>query len=198
MAIDTSLLNTKVIETGGRKIVVMNGDTIADIHISKSDTSPSILYNQTFPKIPELPRGVDWEDVIVPVSFFAVAAFIVYLIIRYSMRRFELRHQERMAAIEKGLPLNSEFHDLVPLLTDEGKIVKPYNPYKWPLILGFVGAAFVVANIIEGDDWGFGLVLIALGVALYLANYLRDKRDLQRLGLRSKPPSPPMKDDNQF
>lgn len=176
---DTLQITSKTLDAGKSKIIILNGDTIANLNLSKSDTSPSIIINTPFSKFPLLSKYEKNEfsqGVIVPVTFFVVAGFIVFLALKYSMRRFELRHRERMAAIEKGIPLLPDDPRAISMIAEESKTTKPYNPYKWPLILTFVGAAFVIANLIEGDDWGFGLLMIALGAALYYANYLREKR----------------------
>ncbi|MCX7834605.1 MAG: hypothetical protein N2450_00880 [bacterium] len=175
MSKDTVQITSQTVDVGNRKVVVFKGDTIADISITKSDTSPSILIKTPSSKTIEI-GNIPWQNLIVPISFFIVAGFITYFFIKYAMRKNELRHQERMAAIEKGVPLLPDDPRAIQMITEDTKTSTTYNPYKWPLILSFVGAAFVIANIIEGDDWGFGLVLLALGIALYLANHLKEKR----------------------
>ncbi|MDK9699161.1 MAG: hypothetical protein OEM52_03280 [bacterium] len=175
------------------KVVIVGNDTVADINISKSDTDPAITIDAgDFPH--EVARGfkesgLDMVALLVPLGFFAACAFIVWIVIRNYQRRVEMQHEERMAAIEKGVTLPSDVN--VMKLIEKTDNVKVHNPYKWPLILTFGGLALIVANMLQGDwdDFGFGLVLMAIGGALFFAHFLRNR---ERNGiLPPRPPTPP-------
>ena len=116
----------------------------------------------------------------------ACAAVLIVVWNLRSKRRMEkmtLIHQERMKAIEKGVPL-PEFPDL----TEEAKmeqfntILTPpkLNP-KWPLGLGaltaMAGAGWVVGMLISADNemfktWSIGVIGIFIGFGLILYYYL--------------------------
>jgi hypothetical protein len=82
---------------------------------------------------------------------------------KHQARRAELEHQERMLAIEKGVPLPPAM--LPP--------VRRRNPYVFGFILIGVGLAMIIAMNIEGDpDWGWGLTLLLPGLGILLANWL--------------------------
>ena len=117
--------------------------------------------------------------------FGFVAVFIVIWHLR-SKRRIEklsMIHEERMKAMEKGIPL-PEF----PEFTDEeakkriGRALaghvegKPWNP-RWPLGLGALlimgGLGTSVAMLLSQWDfhnelWAFGLIGVFLGVGFFL------------------------------
>ncbi len=169
------------------KVVIVGDDTVADINIMKGDTNslPGLVING--PKIDGEffhKSHLDLIAVVVPLSFFAAAAIITWLLLRFAQRRNEMRHQERMAAIEQGVVMPTDTQVVItpadPGAPVQIKYARPYNPYKWPLILGLAGLALVIANFLEGDkDFGFGLVLLAIGAALFLSHYLR-RKDLQQ------------------
>jgi hypothetical protein len=105
----------------------------------------------------------------------ALAAF------RHNSKRRELEHQERMAAIEKGLPMPqiptmpaSQAQMMLP--------IKQRNPYLWGFILLGAGLALVIGKVIEGnDDLGFALVLLFIGGAILAANFLFTNQRKQNL-----------------
>lgn len=117
--------------------------------------------------------------------FGFVAVFIVIWHLRNKRRleKLSMIHDERMKAMEKGIPL-PEF----PEFTDEesrrrmGRALvghiegKPWNP-RWPLgvgallIMGGIGTS--VAMKLSGWDfhnelWPFGLIGVFLGVGMFL------------------------------
>ena len=110
------------------------------------------------------------EDIILPVMglFMPILAIvgglgIALAAMRHQARKAELEHQERLAAIEKGVPLPPAM--VCP--------PKRKNPYIWGFILISYGLAMMVAMIIEGEpDWGWGLIFMLPGLGILLANHL--------------------------
>jgi len=117
---------------------------------------------------------------------FACAVVLIIIWHLKSKRRLEkmtLVHQERMKAIEKGVPL-PEF----PELSEEAKMQqfdKIFTPPKlnprWPLGLGAVvimsGLGYTVAMLLSSDPeaskiWSMGLIGIFLGFGLILYYFL--------------------------
>ena len=112
------------------------------------------------------------------------AAFVVYMYFRHveRKRRLEIIHQERLAAMEKGIPL-PEF----PL---DPKVPRPHDP-RAPLLHGIAWTALgfggVVALLIIGRPqgplgslpmlWPMPLPLLFLGVGLILFYALASNRD---------------------
>ena len=80
-------------------------------------------------------------------------------------RMFELHHQERLAALERGIelpPLPPEFFQGRSATPSQG-----HGVLLWGLILVLVGLAFGVAQAFSGDVEGavWGLMPIAVGAA---------------------------------
>jgi len=117
---------------------------------------------------------------------FACAAVLIIVWHLRSKRRLEkmtLVHQERMKAIEKGVPL-PEFPDL----NEEAKMEqfnKVFTPPKlnprWPLGVGALiamgGAGYMVAMLLSSHPdaamiWSLGLIGVFLGVGLFLYYFL--------------------------
>lgn len=110
-----------------------------------------------------------------------VAAFIAYLYLRHveRQRRLEIIHQERLAAMEKGIPLPE-----LPL--DPLKVSKPADPRE-PLIHGIVWSAFgggsmVALRLMEptwpgaSALWPLPLPLALLGAGLIIYYILASER----------------------
>lgn len=106
-----------------------------------------------------------------------VAVFLVIWLVRGGrrQRRLELLHAERMAAIEKGIPLpelpETDYHRRRSQLHST-----PANP-KWPLgagaVLAMLGLGICLALRLSGDGyhnqiWSFGLIGVFLGAGLML------------------------------
>ncbi|HYN22770.1 MAG TPA: hypothetical protein VE078_17550 [Thermoanaerobaculia bacterium] len=103
------------------------------------------------------------------------AAFVAYLYFRHigRQRRLEIVHEERLAAMEKGIPL-PEF----PL--DPPKVPKPPDPRE-PLLHGIVwlalGGGGMLALLLIGRQpnapvlwpWPLPLALLGIGLILYYA-----------------------------
>jgi hypothetical protein len=109
----------------------------------------------------------------------AIAMLAIFLSYRKRREIFALYHQERMAAIEKGVELPP-----LPggLLTDDGRPVQPYNPRRhllkglgW-LFVGLGLAAGLWATV--GYDWAlFSLVLIGIGLAHLIYYFVEGKKE---------------------
>ena len=118
-------------------------------------------------------------------SLFWVFGWGVLLVIVWHLKalrrqkRLELIHKERMAAMEKGIPLPElpDYGDLAreSLLADAVASLR-LNP-RWPLGVGvlciMLGSGISVALRLSGDEyhnqiWSFGLIGIFLGVGLFL------------------------------
>ena len=118
-----------------------------------------------------------------------VFGFIVVILVAWNLRnkrrleRLKIVHEERMKAMEKGVPL-PEFPDLDDTETRRrigeslaaSMAPKTWNP-RWPLgvgallIMGGVGTS--VAMMLSGWElhnelWPFGLIGVFLGVGMFL------------------------------
>ena len=100
------------------------------------------------------------------------AAFVAWLYFRHAERqhRLEIAHKERLAAIEKGIPLPE-----IPL--DPPRVRKPPDP-RAPLIHGLVwsalgGGAMMALRLFPSAPWLWPLplpiLLLGLGLMLYYA-----------------------------
>ena len=106
------------------------------------------------------------------------AAFVAYLYFRHieRQRRLEIVHQERLAAMEKGIPLPE-----LPL--DPPKVPKPPDP-RSSLIHGIVwsalgGGAMLALRLIGRDApvlWPLPLPIAFLGIGLMLYYALASER----------------------
>jgi Domain of unknown function (DUF6249) len=108
-----------------------------------------------------------------------VAIVIWHLRSKRGMERMNLVHQERMKAMEKGVPL-PEFPELD---REQSRIdISPLqvNP-RWPIGLGalFVcaGLGFIFAMRLSGDDalakmWSMGMIGVFVGIGFILFYYL--------------------------
>jgi hypothetical protein len=126
-------------------------------------------------------EGFQEMAVMIPIIAI-VGGFVVALAaFRHNNRRRELEHQERMAAIEKGLPIPQM--PIMPALPAQMMPpMKQRNPYLWGFILLGAGLALVIGKIIEGnDDLGFALVLMFIGGAILAANFLFTNQHKQQL-----------------
>ena len=122
---------------------------------------------------------------------FGCAVVLIVIWHLRSKRRMEQRaliHQERMKAIEKGVPL-PEFPDLSEEAKMEqfNKIFSPpkLNP-RWPLGVGALiamgGTGYLVAMMLSNDPelaklWSLGLIGVFVGVGLFLYYFLTRQPD---------------------
>jgi hypothetical protein len=109
------------------------------------------------------------SDIIVPLAFFALVLVIVIVGINARHKRRLLEHQQRMLAIEKGLPLP-------PTLVEEQPKIR--NPYRTPLIWAGLGLGILIFGIFKWKESIMGLAAIPLfiGVGLFLANHFYQKK----------------------
>jgi hypothetical protein len=122
--------------------------------------------------------GHSFGDGIIVVA--VAAAFLGYFYMRHAerQRRLEIVHQERLAAMEKGIPLPE-----LPL--DPEKVVKPPDPHG-ALVHGIVWTALgfgsMIAFLLTGTLgnlpplWPFPLPFALLGVGLMLYYFLAAER----------------------
>ncbi len=111
-------------------------------------------------------------------GFAAVLLVAWHLRNKRRLEKLKLIHEERMKAMEKGIPL-PEF----PELDDNGGAGralsspgKPWNP-RWPLGVGallvMAGAGTSVAMMLSewklhNELWAFGLIGVFLGIGMFL------------------------------
>jgi hypothetical protein len=120
------------------------------------------------------------ENIIV-INYVWILAWAVIILAAFHLRakrrerRLEMLHKERMAAIEKGVPL--------PELNGEDRHVR-VNP-KWPLgvgaILMMIGIGIVAALIISPDQhlqpmWSMGLIWVFAGIGFMAYHELTKER----------------------
>jgi hypothetical protein len=101
----------------------------------------------------------------------AVAIVSIVASHREKQKRFELRHRERLAAIEKGIEL--------PLDPDPLADGKKSNPLKSALTGVFVGIVlyFALREVADPDIALFGLVPAAFGVAGFISYFVELRRN---------------------
>ena len=116
-------------------------------------------------------------------GFAAVLLIAWHLRSKRKLEKLNIIHQERMKAMDKGIPL-PEFPELTE---DEGKVLirkalasnmeaRPWNP-RWPLGVGALlimgGLGTSLAMRLSGWDfhnelWPFGLIGVFVGVGMFL------------------------------
>lgn len=109
---------------------------------------------------------------LVPIVIFLVGFGIAAIAIWARSKKNQLEHQERMMALEKGVPLPEKV--FVP--------PKPKNPYLWGFVFIAIGLPmFFGFMFYEHDEgaWIFGGIIFLIGVAILAANLLH-KRDLKK------------------
>lgn len=119
------------------------------------------------------------------------AAYSMYLRHRRQREIFQMHHAERMAAIEKGIelpPLHPEFAQN-PYFGG----TCPGEPRRWRqgrgVTLLFVGVAVTVALWAQGgNDFWWGLVIIAAGAGRLVSGYLMDSSRGPQPGIPTPPP----------
>ena len=108
-----------------------------------------------------------------------IAMLAIYLSYRKRKETFALYHQERMAALDKGV-------DLPPLpdflLTDESRAFRPYHPRRHllkGLIWLFVGIGLGLAlwATMEWEPALFSLILVGVGLAHLIYYFVEGKNE---------------------
>lgn len=114
-------------------------------------------------------------EALIVAALAALFAGYLYFQHRERVRRLEIIHQERLVAMEKGIPLPE-----LPL--DPAKVSKPADPRAMLLhgiawtTLGFGGvvALYLIPNSLP--IWPLGLPLLFLGIGLIIYYALGTKR----------------------
>jgi hypothetical protein len=112
-----------------------------------------------------------------------IAMLAIFLQYRKRKETFALYHQERMAALDKGveLPPLPDF-----LLTDDSRPLRPYHPRRH-LLKGltwlFIGIGLGLA-LWATADWEpalFSLILVGIGLAHLIYYFVEGKREADAL-----------------
>lgn len=137
--------------------------------------------------IPFLPGGpIPWTGIIFSFGIAGFWVLVWHLRGQRRQKRLEMIHQERMLAMEKGIPLPElpEFPEARPSARS-GAEWGPLNP-RWPLGVGMifilVGLGTSLAYYLAGDAelaraaqvarvWPFGLIGVAAGLG-FIVHYL--------------------------
>ena len=112
-----------------------------------------------------------------------IAMLAIFLQYRKRKETFALYHQERMAALEKGVEL-PPLPDY--LVTDDARPLRPYHPRRYllkGLIWLFVGIGLGVA-LWACADWEpalFSLILIGVGLAYLIYYFVEGKKEAEAL-----------------
>jgi hypothetical protein len=120
--------------------------------------------------------------IIAIVSGIAVAIVGMLATHRQRLQRADLRHRERLAAIDKGLELPPDPPDVDPRAGDDARFLRH------GLVLLAVGVTVTAAMIQIPDKdlpWLFGFVPGAIGIAYLLYFFIRT-----RLAASGAPPAP--------
>ena len=104
-----------------------------------------------------------------------MGAWTVYLSYRKRREMFALYHQERMAAIEKGVELPPMPEDF---FKEEGKRHSPHSKLLTGLILLFLGLAIFIAMYFtsQGANSLWSLIFIGMGAAFLIFYFAVDKK----------------------
>lgn len=107
------------------------------------------------------------------IGSFIVILAIVITSIRARSRRNEMLHRERILAIEKGLPIPTDYLERVPRR----------RPYIRGLVFAALGLGMIVYGWINayqsGGDYdllGFGVVFLFVGIALLIGDKITMKK----------------------
>jgi hypothetical protein len=105
---------------------------------------------------------------------FVLGSLVVILVIvmaqiRNRRVRAEMLHQERMAALEKGLPVPVDF-------LETGKRRRPFVQ---GLVWAAVGAGFILWGVLgkEEDLNGIGMIPLLVGIALVIGDWITVRRE---------------------
>ena len=109
------------------------------------------------------------------VGSFVVVLGIVWIAIRARHNRNQMLHQERMLAIEKGLPVPPDYLERMPRR----------RPYVRGLVFSAIGLGMIVFGFInsleyggrhDNDLLGLGSVFLLVGIALLAADRINLKK----------------------
>jgi len=141
-----------------------------------------------------MPEGDVFAALVVGLVFVFVMAFL-WLVNRYQTRDRELVHAERMAALEKGIPLPPQLlpsHEMQasppsPRQTALQVTLKrlPGNSLKTGVVTLCIGLGVILAFLVTepgSGRWPWGLVLALAGLG-YLIHWAAGGRDEWRRGM---------------
>ena len=103
------------------------------------------------------------------------------IVVNYRKRKemFALYHQERMAAIEKGIelpPLPTEF------FAEDGKVLSPHARLLSGLVWLGIGLALMIALYVKQSDAAlFSLIPIAIGLAYLIYYFAVGKKEAETI-----------------
>ncbi len=119
-------------------------------------------------------------SVLMPLAALLFVAVIIWLVFRMAARQRAVLSRERMAAMERGIPLPPE------AFMDSHRR-RPHNSLKAGLVELGVGAGLVVALVIccpESRLWGWGLAVILIGLAHLVYWRLHGRREWEEARAR--------------
>jgi len=115
---------------------------------------------------------------LIPITAILAGLGIALAALKHRAKTAELEHQERMLAIEKGVPLP-------PAAIPQ---TRQRNPYLAGFILIGIGLAMMIGMGIAGDeDWAWGAIFLLPGLAIILAHKLYT-REREKKGLNGPAP----------
>lgn len=135
--------------------------------------------------------GPETIAVLIPIVAVLGTFAVVIVAIVVEGRKKQLTHQERLVALEKGLPLPEE----------PTKEQKPVHSKRraWGLAWFGLGLALTIALALNPESarvraWGFALIPMFIGIGLIIASVL-DKREYEErmrrdAGLEAEAPAP--------
>jgi peptidoglycan/LPS O-acetylase OafA/YrhL len=111
---------------------------------------------------------------IIPIIAILGGLGIALAALKHRSKRNQLEHEERMLALEKGVPLPE------PVIPPP----KQKNPYFWGIVLGAFGLALFIGFAVDSDEefiiWG--AIFLLVGVAILIANLLHIKEIKKKEG----------------
>lgn len=110
------------------------------------------------------------EPAVILLIIFGSVGFVIYTWI-------QSRHKERIAMIDKGVKAS----DLKGSLLPQAFQPNPLSSLKWGLLIMFVGAGLLIANILDryyffNDSIYFSSMLLAGGVGLIIFYFIASKK----------------------
>ncbi len=121
-------------------------------------------YEPVFPFVP---------SVVFPAMALAFCAFIIWLVFRMAARQRAVLSQERLAAMERGV-------HLPPEAFLESRCRRERNSLRTGLVEVALGVGIVIALLMScpgSSFWGWGLVVILVGVAHITYWMVRGRRE---------------------
>jgi hypothetical protein len=107
---------------------------------------------------------------LIPILAVIGGVALAVISIMTKSREEELKHKERIIAMEKGIPIPEE--------PREEKPSKSMRHLTGGLVLTFLGLAFILLRFVAGNEGALtaGVIIIAIGLALLLAGWIGWRR----------------------